>query len=565
MQNLGRYEIIEKIGAGAMGAVYRARDPMMDREVAIKTILAQALDGPEAAEFRERFFREAKAAGRLTHPGIVTVYDVAEHEGTPFLVMEYIVGRTLHSMLTEGERMDMRLICDLGVQLTEALNYAHENGVIHRDIKPANILVTKEKRTKIADFGIAKLAEVQATTTGHFLGTPTFMAPEQFTGAQLDGRADLFAVGVVLYWMATGDKPFTGETVVSIQYKIVHTAPIEPRKLNPAISRDFEALLLKSLQKDPAERYQSGEEFAKDLRSLRQGRAVAATPAIVSGDDPTIPIARPPAVPIPTPEPPLQEDDRLLRRTRRTRRRNPVVTLIMMLLALVWFFGFGFPRLMRNRSVPRPVAGVIPEEPHPAATLPPPKSDIAPPVAKENVQAPPQKRADPPATNAQPVPEPQPEPPPLETLSAEEKQTPARGNRNLIGSPLRQRELARSRDSSRLLITSPAVMDFVTVIVRADGELLYRRDATTPPPGNRAQLRGTPTVPFTEERVLPPGEHRLQVTVLMGQRRIGQVEEVAGQFGPGQRRTLNIQFIPSEAQRAGGVDRGGGRIDVTLQ
>src|SRR6516164_2297847 len=152
MWSLGRYEIIEQLGQGSMGVVYRARDPMLDRDVAIKRILVPAGDGPAAAEFRERFFREARAAGKLSHPGIVTVFDVAEHEGTPFLVMEYVAGRTLLSILQSGERVSLDYACDVGIQLGEALDYAHRNRVVHRDIKPANILVTADGRIKIADF-----------------------------------------------------------------------------------------------------------------------------------------------------------------------------------------------------------------------------------------------------------------------------------------------------------------------------------------------------------------------------------------------------------------------------
>jgi serine/threonine-protein kinase len=217
MQSFGRYEIIEQLGQGSMGTVYRARDPIMDRDVAIKRIVVHAVEGPEAAEFRERFFREARAAGRLTHPGIVTVFDVSEHDGTPFLVMEYVPGRTLQSILLSGERMDLNRVRDLGAQLAGALAYAHENGVIHRDIKPANILVTNDGRIKIADFGVAKLIESQLTVSGRLLGTPAFMAPEQFTGMPIDRRADLFAAGVVLYLMATGEKPFAGDTVLGVQ------------------------------------------------------------------------------------------------------------------------------------------------------------------------------------------------------------------------------------------------------------------------------------------------------------------------------------------------------------
>jgi len=275
MQTLGRYEIIEPLGAGAMGAVYKARDPMMDRVVAVKTILAHAAAGPQAADYRERFFREARAAGRLSHPGIVAMYDVAEHEGTPFLVMEYVAGRTLQSSLEAGERYDTERVCDVGIQIAEALSYAHRNGVIHRDIKPANILITTENQAKIADFGVAKLASAQMTSTGQLLGTPAFMAPEQFTGAPIDGRADLFAAGVVLYWMATGDKPFTGDTLMAVSYKVVHTEPIPPRKLNPGVPRELEAVILKCMEKDPAQRYQNGEALARDLRALREERPLA--------------------------------------------------------------------------------------------------------------------------------------------------------------------------------------------------------------------------------------------------------------------------------------------------
>ncbi len=274
MKQIGRYEIIEELGQGAMGAVYKARDPMMDRVVAVKTILASALTGPLASDYRERFFREARAAGRLAHPGIVTVYDVAEQEGTPFLVMEFIDGRTLEKMLETGERFDAERVMDYGQQLAEALDYAHKGGVIHRDIKPANIMVTSDGRPKITDFGVAKLTAAQVTTTGQLLGTPAFMAPEQFTGARIDGRSDLFALGVLLYWLATGDRPFTGETVMAVSYKIVHTEPVPPRKINPAVPRDLENVILKCMEKDPAERYQSGEALARDLRSMREGRAL---------------------------------------------------------------------------------------------------------------------------------------------------------------------------------------------------------------------------------------------------------------------------------------------------
>jgi serine/threonine protein kinase len=285
-QKIGRYEIIEEKGRGAMGTVYVARDPAMDRIVALKTIHSIALTGPHADEFRERFYREARSAGGLAHPGIVTVFDVGEQEGVPYLVMEFIEGRTLADATKNGQRFTFERVCEIGQQIAEALGYAHKNGVIHRDIKPANILLTsKEKygieRPKITDFGVAKLGAAQLTTTGQMLGTPAFMPPEQFTGAPIDGRSDIFSLGVILYWMATGEHAFPGETVTAVSYKVVNTEPVPPRKLNPAVPSGFDQIILKCLAKAPADRYTSGEDLARDLVALRAARTTAELQAAV--------------------------------------------------------------------------------------------------------------------------------------------------------------------------------------------------------------------------------------------------------------------------------------------
>jgi serine/threonine-protein kinase len=259
-----------------MGSVFRAKDPVMDRVVALKTILSSALDSEQGSEFRARFYREARAAGALAHPGIVPVFDVGEHEGVPFLVMEFVSGRTLDEAMKKGERSTMERICEIGQQIAEALGYAHRHGVIHRDIKPANILLTSPEaygaeRARITDFGVAKLLSGEMTTTGQILGSPAFMPPEQFTGAPIDGRTDLFSLGVILYWMAAGEQPFSGETMTSVSYKIVHVDPIPPAKLNPAIPAPLERVILKCLAKNPAERYQTGDELAMDLAALHGG------------------------------------------------------------------------------------------------------------------------------------------------------------------------------------------------------------------------------------------------------------------------------------------------------
>jgi serine/threonine-protein kinase len=279
-KTIGRYEIVDEIGQGAMGCVYRAHDPAMDRTVALKTILMGALAGGHGAEFRQRFNREARAAGALAHPGIVPVFDVGENEGAPFLVMEYVNGRTLADVMKDGERVSMDRVCEIGQQLAEALGHAHRKGVIHRDIKPANILMTNREaygieRPRITDFGVAKMTAGEITTTGQMLGTPAFMPPEQFTGAPIDGRTDLFSLGVILYWMATGEQPFPGETMTTVSYKIVHTEPVPPARLNPLVPAQLDKVIMKCLSKNPADRYQSGEELAQALAEVRSG----ATPA----------------------------------------------------------------------------------------------------------------------------------------------------------------------------------------------------------------------------------------------------------------------------------------------
>ena len=279
-QKIGRYEIIEEKGRGAMGAVYIARDPAMDRIVALKTIHSLALSGPQADEFRERFYREARAAGGLSHPGIVTIFDVGEQDGVPYLVMEFIEGRTLAEAAKNGQRFTFERVCEIGQQVAEALAYAHKHGVIHRDIKPANILLTSQEkygieRPKITDFGVAKLGAAQLTSTGQILGSPAFMPPEQFTGAPIDGRSDLFSLGVILYWMATGEYAFPGETITAISYKVVNTEPVPPRKLNPAVPSGFDQIILKCLAKAPSDRYATGEDLARDLAALRAGRPTA--------------------------------------------------------------------------------------------------------------------------------------------------------------------------------------------------------------------------------------------------------------------------------------------------
>jgi serine/threonine-protein kinase len=302
MQRLGRYEILEELGHGAMGTVYRARDPEIDRIVALKTVRVIGATPEQEAEYRRRFFREAQSAGKLSHRGIVTIYDVGEDKATqtPYIVMEYIEGHTLESFLTDPALPSPSLAASLKLiqQVAEALDYAHTHEIVHRDIKPANILVTPDGQPKITDFGIAKLRKSEFTVPGQILGTLAYLAPEQLKGIPVDGRADLFSLGVVLYWMLTGRKPFEGDTS-TIVYQVACVEPPPVTDLNPEIPPEVNRVVSRSLAKDPALRYQRGMEFAEDLEDMLAGRAprwTSETP-LVAATEKTVVESRPLAPP----------------------------------------------------------------------------------------------------------------------------------------------------------------------------------------------------------------------------------------------------------------------------
>ena len=273
-KRLGRYEIVTEIGRGAMGAVYKGRDPKIDRFVAIKSISAISQSSEEEErEYRDRFVREAQAAGRLLHPGIVTVFDVGEDSQThdPYLVMEYVSGQTLSSLLSgENNKLTLEHALRLAEEIAVALDCAHAQGVVHRDIKPANILLTEDGHAKIADFGIAKLNFSNMTLPGLTLGTPAYMSPEQVDGKATDGRSDLFSLGVILYNMVTGHRPFQGTSAVTVCYKVANAEPLPATSFDLALPPEIDAVISKAIAKDPAERFQRGEEFATAIREVRQ-------------------------------------------------------------------------------------------------------------------------------------------------------------------------------------------------------------------------------------------------------------------------------------------------------
>lgn len=272
----GRYEILAELGRGAMGVVYKARDPKINRVVAVKTISLAGQPPEEEQEYRERFFREAEAAGRLSHPGIVTVFDVGEEPETrsPYIVMELVPGQSLEKLLLskEDRKLPVEEALQLALEVAEALDCAHGQGVVHRDIKPANILLTEEGHAKIADFGVAKLNLANATAAGRTLGTPAYMSPEQLNGDPVDGRSDLFSLGVILYTVLTGYKPFQGNSALTVAFKIVNRDPVPATILDTELPPGLDYIISRAIAKDRSARYQRGMEMALDIQELRAGR-----------------------------------------------------------------------------------------------------------------------------------------------------------------------------------------------------------------------------------------------------------------------------------------------------
>src|SRR5271154_2942805 len=293
----GRYEIIDEVGRGAMGVVYKAVDPVIGRTVAVKTIrLSEVGTGLSRPELLSRFQTEARAAGLLTHPNIVVVYDAGEENGLYYITMELVEGRSVQALLDEGQRFSLPRVLRIMEQTCSALDFAHERHVVHRDIKPANLMLTADDTVKVTDFGTAKILQfgtVQQTT--HVMGTPSYMSPEQVKGRAVDGRSDIFSLGVMLYEMVTGEKPFPGQNITTVIYKIVNEDPVPPRQLDPSIHPGINAVIMKALCKEPDERYQTCRELLEDLRDYRSNAGLAGSPqstmALSGGASPAATVA----------------------------------------------------------------------------------------------------------------------------------------------------------------------------------------------------------------------------------------------------------------------------------
>ena len=272
----GRYRAQRRLGSGGMAEVWCAEDEVLGRRVALKLMGGRFAEDPE---FRERFRREAQAAAGLTHPNIVAIFDRSEWDGTPYIAMELVDGRTLKELVTERGPLPPEIAVSLTEQILRALGYAHRSGIVHRDIKPQNVIIDGEGQAKVADFGIARAGETsEMTQAGAIVGTMQYLSPEQAEGHPVDRRADLYSAGIVLYELLTGQVPFDGEAPISIAIKQINERPVPPRQLEPGIPPALEAVVLRALEKDPARRYQNAEEF---IAALEQARRAPARPVVV--------------------------------------------------------------------------------------------------------------------------------------------------------------------------------------------------------------------------------------------------------------------------------------------
>ena len=289
ISQLGRYEVLGELGQGAMGVVYKAKDPLIDRVVAIKTInLSLAVD--EKEEYEGRFYQEAKAAGRLNHPNIVTIYDVGKSGDVAYIAMELLEGRELRDIMNGGSLLPVDQVLNIVAQVAQGLAYAHEHDIVHRDVKPSNIMVIRDGHVKITDFGIARMASSSVRTqTGMVLGSPKYMSPEQVMGKSIDQRSDIFSLGVMLYEMLTGQAPFNGENVNAIMYQTLNAIPLPPNTLNKIVPEMVNFIVAKALAKGLEDRYQNAKDFAGDLRTCydtlpRSGQQVDLSKVRVGGE-----------------------------------------------------------------------------------------------------------------------------------------------------------------------------------------------------------------------------------------------------------------------------------------
>ncbi|HVP46132.1 MAG TPA: serine/threonine-protein kinase [Bryobacteraceae bacterium] len=439
MDSIGRYQIVKELGHGAMGIVYQAVDPTIGRQVAIKTIRLDDVNDPdERAKLRERLFREARSAGILSHPGIVTIYDMEERGDIAFIAMEYVDGPTLDQLLSAKQAIAPERLINILRQTAAALDYAHAKGIVHRDIKPANIMIASDGVVKITDFGIAKVTTSQQyTQTGTILGTPNYMSPEQVQGLAVTGRADQFSLAVIAFEMLTGERPFTGEHLTTVVYKIVAEDPPPVQRLNPTLSPQIDAVLRRGLLKKPEGRYNLCIEFISGLDAAcantqgwknlpRGGSMNMATVATEAVSLPTLPGAGT-----------TTEETLLGRRRSASKWVLPFAAALIVALGLIGLIALQFgPGLGISRTSAPP--------PAPSASNPPPN---AAPASNPPAVAPADDKK--PSAMDVPSPPPKPSPSPTETAAAQtgeaKTQLPAETEENPQAAPPKREDRPQVR------------------------------------------------------------------------------------------------------------------------
>lgn len=346
MDRIGKYILQGELGKGAMGVVYKGLDPYIERPVAVKTIRFDLLsDRAEQEQAQVRFMREARSAGNLSHPNIVTIYEVGEDKGLTYIAMEYVDGQSLEDILMSGKKLALAEIVNLVARVADALDYAHRKGVIHRDIKPGNILIDKEGVPHIVDFGIARLATSTLTLTRTVMGTPFYMSPEQIAGKSIDHRTDIFSLGTILYELLTEHKPFPGESLTPVIYKIMNEHPPPARTYKKDLPEGFDRIINLAIAKDPEARYQRCSDLARDLRRL-----ISTEPL------PERPFQKP------EPELPLSEEKKTREASRDKRRKALLLVLAGMMLAvaaiIIFLYDYSIrgnlPRFLSGRRSPAP-------------------------------------------------------------------------------------------------------------------------------------------------------------------------------------------------------------------
>jgi predicted Ser/Thr protein kinase len=371
----GRYDVVRELGRGSMGVVYEGFDPVIGRRIAIKTMLTEGLTPQAFQEFKARFQREAQAAGVLSHPNIVNVFDYGEDAGILYLVMEYLEGKSLEKLVEEQGLLPIQTIIPMYDQVCSALDHAHQHNVVHRDIKPANIMILDNGLVKVTDFGIAKMMSMGMTQAGQILGTPNYMSPEQVKGRQVDGRSDIFSLGIILYDLVTGEMPFGGQNITTVIYKIINENPIPPRELDATIHPGLSYVICKALAKNPDERYQTCRELAHDLKNFKSLGGPASPSATIMVKGPPLPsavgerAAAPPAAPaaavratpIGRPSPARVSAEVMPAATYQRPRTSPVVWILLTLgaVVLLGILGAGGYRFYRRSRVTPPQVGQL--------------------------------------------------------------------------------------------------------------------------------------------------------------------------------------------------------------